>query len=54
MVSHDQKSKINPVLKHIYHAECPLLMSAEAAQAHVSRKNKWLIHENVTRCVTRC
>ena len=27
---------------------------AQAAQAHVSRKSQRLIHERVTRCVTRC
>ncbi|RMX58254.1 hypothetical protein pdam_00000086 [Pocillopora damicornis] len=26
----------------------------KAAQAHVSRKSQRLIHERVTRCVTRC
>ena len=46
------KTKINPILKHIYNADCPLLMSAEAARAHVSRKRK--IHEGVQRCVTQC
>ena len=48
------KTKINPILKHIYNADCPLLMSAEAARAHVSRKSKRKIHEGVQRCVTQC
>ena len=48
------KTKVNPILKHIYHAECPLLMTAETAKAHISKKSKRLIHESVTRCVTRC
>ena len=48
------KTKINPILWNIYHAECPLLMSVEAARAHISRKSKRLIHESVRRCVTRC
>ena len=29
-------------------------VGAQAAQAHVSRKSQRLIHERVTRCVTRC
>ena len=32
-----QKLKINPILKHIHNAECPLLMSTEVARAHISR-----------------
>ena len=31
-----------------------LLKQPQMAQAHVSRKSKRLIHESVTRCVTRC
>ena len=48
------KTKINPIFKRIYNADCPLLMSAEAARAHVSRKGKRIIHESVQRCVTQC
>ena len=48
------KAKISLVLRHIYNANCPLLMSAEAARAHVSRKSKRKIHESVQRCVTKC
>ena len=48
------KTKISPILRHICHAECLLLMSAEAAQAHISRLGKRLVHESVTRCVTWC
>ena len=48
------KTKINPILKHIYNADCPLLMSAEVARAHISRKSKRKIHEGVQRCVTQC
>ena len=48
------KTKINPILKHIYDADCPLLMSAEAARAHVSRKSQRKIHEGVQRCVAQC
>ena len=38
------KTKINPILRHIYNAECPLMMSAEAARAHITRKSKRVIH----------
>ena len=30
------------------------IVLSQAAQAHVSRKSQRLIHERVTRCVTRC
>ena len=30
------------------------VLARKAAQAHVSRKSQRLIHERVTRCVTRC
>ena len=29
-------------------------VGAQASKAHVSRKSERLIHESVTRCVTRC
>ena len=38
------KTKINPILRHIYNAECPLMMSAEAARAHITRKSKRVVH----------
>ena len=30
------------------------IVLSQAAQAHASRKSQQLIHERVTRCVTRC
>ena len=30
------------------------IVLSQAAQAHISRKSQRLIHERVTRCVTRC
>ena len=38
------KTRFIPISRHIYNAECLLLMSAEAVQAHASRKSKRLIH----------
>ena len=32
------------MLRHIYNAECPLMMSAEAARAHITRKSKRVVH----------
>ena len=31
-----------------------IIVLSQVAQAHVSRKSQRLIHERVTRCVTRC
>ena len=38
------------ILLHIVYA----IVLRQAAQAHASRKSQRLIHERVTRCVTRC
>ena len=34
------KIEINPILRHIHNAECPLLMSAEVVQVHVLVKKQ--------------
>ena len=40
----------NVIMLNIVYA----IVLSQAAQAHVSRKSQRLIHERVTRCVTRC
>ena len=40
----------NVILLSIVYA----IVLSQAAQAHASRKSQQLIHERITRCVTRC
>ena len=44
---------VNPCWQNAPQQLCKYLY-AQASRAHVMRKSKRLIHESVTRCVTRC